>query len=212
MANRTKPIFSNNADISKNAYMNWQISSYNMVNNLIVLENGFEDAAKQMMQSILTDNQLKQADVLIFPIMYSIDQSIELYLKAIIYNLEQLETGKLNNYKTHDIRSLFGTMTALIKKQERTTKGLQAYLKPIEEYIDELYSHIVNSKGKIQMDFARYPFDTNRNPHFYACTMENVVVDIENLLSRYSKIVDCLEGLYCMYAEKLEERNEICHN
>ena len=164
------------------------------------------------MKSVLDDNGSKQADVLIFPIMYAIDQSIELYLKAIIYNLEQLETGTPNNYKTHDIQSLFTTMMSLIKKQEQKTKGLQPYVAPLKEYIEELYSYIVNSKGKVQMDFARYPFDTDKNPHFYVYTMKNVVVDVENLLNRYAGIIDCLEVLYYMYAAKLEAEYEMPDN
>ena len=176
------------------------------------LESGFEEAAKQMIESILADNSLKQADILIFPIMYAVDQSIELYLKAIIYNLEELETGAPNNYTTHDIRSLFTTMMSLIKKQEQKTKGLKAYVAPLKEYIEELYSYIADSKGKMKMDFARYPFDTDRNPHFYVCTMENVVVDVENFLNRYSEIMSCLEGLCCMYAANLEAKNEVWDN
>lgn len=209
MGKNIKPIFSYNADVSKNAYMNWRICEHNVAENLVVLESGFEDAAKQMMESILADNSLKQADVLAFPIMYAIDHSIELYLKAIIYNLEQLETGVANNYKTHDIQILFSTMLSLIKKQELKTKGLQAYVAPLKEYLDELYAHIADSKGKMRMDFARYPFDTDRNPHFYVCAMENVVVDMENLLNRYSEITDCLEGLCCMYDTKLEAKSKM---
>ena len=212
MEKNNKPIFSYNPDISKNAYMNWRIRGYNIADNLMVLESGFEDAAKQLMKSVLDDNGSKQADVLIFPIMYAIDQSIELYLKAIIYNLEQLETGTPNNYKTHDIQSLFTTMMSLIKKQEQKTKGLQPYVAPLKEYIEELYSYIVNSKGKVQMDFTRYPFDTDKNPHFYVYTMKNVVVDVENLLNRYAEIIDCLEVLYYMYAAKLEAEYEMPDN
>ena len=209
MEKNNKPIFSYNPDISKNAYMNWRIYGHSIADNLVVLESGFEDAAKQMMESILTDNRLKQADVLIFPIMYAINQSIELYLKAIIYIFEQLETRTPNNYKTHDIKSLFNTMMSFIKKQEQKTKGLQAHVAPLKEYIKELYSHIVNSTGKAQMDFARYPFDIDRNPHFYVCTIENIVVNIENLRNRYLEIMDCLGSLYCMYNAKLEAKCEI---
>lgn len=59
---------------------------------------------------------------------------------------------------------------------------------------------------------ARYPFDTDRNPHFYVCTMENVVVDVENLLNRYSEIMNCLEDLYYMYDAKLQAKYEILDN
>ena len=207
MQEKLKPILSYNADISKNAYLNWRIAGHNIAGNLTILAESFENAAKELMQSVLRDNRLKQADSLIFPIMYSVDQSIELYLKAIIYNIECLTTGQPNNYTTHDIQSLFNTMISQIKKKEIKTKGLQAHVSVLQEYIDELYSYIKSGDGKAQLDFARYPFDTDRNPHFYVCAHENVVIDIENLLDRYSKIMDCLYGLYCMYDAELEALN-----
>ena len=98
MQEKLKPIFSYNADISKNAYLNWRIAGHNIAGNLTILAESFENAAKELMQSVLRDNRLKQADSLIFPIMYSVDQSIELYLKAIIYDIECLTTGQPQNY------------------------------------------------------------------------------------------------------------------
>ena len=214
MKQKAKSIFSFNSDISKNAYMNWRFCGNNIAENLVVLENGFESAAKQLMKSILDDNTSKQADVLIFPIVYAIDHSIELYLKAIICNLEQLQTEKSQNWKTHDIRKLFNTMVSLISKEKVDKKMLEERISPLKEYIDELYSYITDKdekekekkEGKPQMDFARYPFDTERNPYFYVCATNNVVIDIENLLSRYSDIMERLEGIYLMYEVELEER------
>ena len=46
MEKNNKPIFSYNPDISKNAYMNWRIYGHNIADNLVVLESGFEEAAK----------------------------------------------------------------------------------------------------------------------------------------------------------------------
>ena len=42
--------------------------------------------------------------------------------------------------------------------------------------------------------------------------MENVVVDVENLLNRYSEIMNCLEDLYYMYDAKLQAKYEILDN
>ena len=46
MEKNNKPIFSYNPDISKNAYMNWRIYGHSIADNLVVLESGFEEAAK----------------------------------------------------------------------------------------------------------------------------------------------------------------------
>lgn len=203
-----KKIFSYNLDINKNAYMNWQIQEDDFTGNLVVLAKGFKLSAEKLMEDILIDNRLKNADILIFPIMYSIDQSIELYLKATIFEIEKLTGQNCDNYVTHNIQLLLETLLSKIKKKETKTKGLQAHISPLKEYIDELYSYITPPKQKPKMDFARYPFDRDRNPHFYVCTTENVVIDIENLKECYEKMMECIESLYLMYQAELEEESE----
>lgn len=164
-----------------------------------------------MINTILTDNSDKKADALIMPILYSIDQSIELYLKAIIRLLEELSNGKVSNYTSHDIAELKKQMVGKIRDKEAKSKGLEKHLKPISDFIDELYAKIKgkNAKGKdvIKIDFARYPFDTDGNPHFYIEDMGNVVIDIENLNGRFEEICDCLDALYMMYESEKENRN-----
>lgn len=164
-----------------------------------------------MINAILTDNSDKRADALIMPILYSIDQSIELYLKSIIRLLEELSIGTVSNYASHDIAELEKIMVGKIRKKEIKTKGLEKQLKPVSDFIDELYVKIKskNEKGKdvIKIDFARYPIDTNGNPHFYVEASENVVIDIENLNGRFEAICDCLEALYMMYESERENHN-----
>ena len=206
MVKKLKPIFSSNSDIYKNAYMNWRTSRYDEVGNLKVVSEGFQYAATTMLENILRDNSCHQADSLIFPILYSIDQSIELCFKAILDELDLLEEKKPNNYMHHDIRLLYNTMVSQINRKETKTKGLQSALKDISEYINELYKQIGCEKPKL--DFARYPFDTDRNPHFYVCSTENVVVDLENLLERFNRMMDALDGIYLMYRHEIEVKEE----
>ena len=225
MSEELKKIFSYNPDISKNAYMNWRTFDNDTPYNLIVLAHGYRDAAKVLMKSILDDNSEKQADSLIFPICYSINQSIELYLKAILWKIETITNGKPCNYKKHDIQGLLNNLLGQIKRKEVKTKGLENRVKSLKEYINELYSYIKDDKksekdkkdkknkkgkknrkgkGKPKLDYARYPFDRDRHPFFYVVESGNVVIDIENLLARYDDMIDCLEGLYCKYDMELE--------
>ncbi len=203
----SKMIFSYNSDISKNAYMNWRTNETDIPNNLFVLAEGFSKAAKLLMAEIIEDNLDKKADCIIFPIIYSIDHSIELYLKAIIRAIEIIEKKKISNYKTHDIKALLNTMISLIEKKEIKTKGLQRHIEPVESYINELYSliRVDESKKGLKIDFARYPIDTDERPHFYICDLNNVVIDIENLMERHQKIQVCLESLFYKYQRELEE-------
>lgn len=204
-----KSIFSCNEDVNKTAYMNWRTHSWDSVGNLVVIAEGFEQAAKRLITGVLIDNSSKDADILIFPILYSIDQSIELYLKAILYKLEFLDSKKPSNYTTHDILQLFMEMKSKVQNRHGNKQEFAVYLSGLQEYLDELYKYIrPQGVRKPAIDFARYPFDTNRNPHFYVATTENVMIDLENLLSRIEEIFDILDGLYLMCEEELEALQE----
>lgn len=202
-----KAIFSGNSVISKNAYLNWRTSKYDIPRNLFVLGESYSNSAIALMKLIIEDNKDKKADSLIFPILYSIDQSIELYIKAILREIETLNGSIISNYSSHDIKLLLDTLVGAIKKKD-SGKGLENYIRPLNLYIKELYQKISssNSKGKskVNMDFARYPIDTEGNPHFYVDEIENVVIDVENLLSRFLKIKDILEGMFMQYEDELE--------
>lgn len=203
----SEALFSYNSDIGKNAYMNWRTDKKDQTHNLYVLASDFAEGVTTMINAVLLDNRDKKADALIMPILYSIDQSIELYIKAIIRLLEELSGGPISNYKHHDIAMLKNTLVGKIREKQTTTKGLEKHLKPVSDFIDELYSKIKctgeNGKDVIKIDFARYPFDTEGNPHFYIEEPENVVIDVENLSSKFEEIRNCLESLYLTYeAEK----------
>lgn len=207
----SEALFSYNPDVGKNAYMNWRTDSKDQTHNLYVLASDFAEGAETMINAILSDNKDKKADALIMPILYSIDQSIELYIKAIIRLLEELSGGSISKYKHHDIAMLKDSLVGKIKEKQTTTKGLEKHLKPVSDFIDELYSKIKckdgNGKDVIKIDFARYPFDIEGNPHFYIEEPGNVVIDIENLSSKFEEIRNCLESLYLMYESEKENLN-----
>ena len=160
-----------------------------------------------MIEKILLNNMDKKADALIMPIIYSIDQSIELYLKSVIHMLEELAGEIPSNYTSHNIEELKNQMVSKIKSKESKIKGLEKHLKPVSDFIDALYSKIKikdrNGKCKVKIDFARYPFDTNGDPHFYIEDPDNVVIDIENLKERFLEIRGCLESLYLKYKNEI---------
>lgn len=205
-----KDLFSHNTDIKKNAYLNWRTDRHDNAHNLYVLASDYADGAIALINCILVDNRDKKADALIMPIMYSIDQSIELFLKAIIREIEELEATIISNYKTHDIEDLLKIMVAHIKKKEVKTKGLEKHLKPVTSFISELYKQIKsndeNGHTSLNIDFARYPISPEGNPHFYVESTENVVIDVENLKSRFNEIRNSLESLYYMYEAERENR------
>ncbi|WP_105305248.1 hypothetical protein [Anaerolactibacter massiliensis] len=198
-----KDIFSYNIDLSRNAYLNWRTDKVDQAHNLYVLASDYADGAVSLVNVILEDNRDKKADALIMPIMYCIDQSIEVYLKAIIRRIEMITGDVRSNFKTHDIKELYNALKGHIKKKEVKTSGLQKHLLPLSTFIDELYSKIQttgeNGKDSLGIDFARYPIKADGTPHFYITADENIVIDIENLGRRFIEIRSCLESLYLMY-------------
>lgn len=205
-------IFSYNPDLSKNAYMNWRMQTGNdaIAANLTAIAEGFSQAALHLIEEIYKDNTDKKADALVFPIMYSIDHAIELYLKAIIYTLEALmdiETNP-NGYLTHDSKLLFDIVCTRIqeKEGEQKAKELQGLLHPVEDYIKELYSYI-QTENKPQMDFARYPLDPTGKAHFYVCASENVVINLECLRASFSEIFENFQNLFLMYYDELDKKS-----
>lgn len=203
-------IFEANRDISKNAYMNWNMIKDDIPHNLKELANSYANSAELMMSMVIENNIDKKADALIFPIFYSINQSIEVYLKSIIAEIEELEGNILCNYTTHDILELFNNLKSKIKKKEKKTKKLEATLRPLKEYIDNLYHYInvkdEDGKNKLYIDFARYPINTDGKPHFYITEKTNMIVNVEMLSTEYKKIHFLLEGLYAMYEEERESK------
>lgn len=206
----SKDIFSYNSDIYKNAYLNWRTDKHDDAHNLYVLASDYADGAIALINVILDDNCDKKADALIMPIMYCIDQSIEVFLKAIIREIEELTGDTVSNYKSHDINDLLTIMVSHIKKKESKTKGLEKFLKPVSSFIEELYKKIevVDGEGhrSLNIDFARYPISPEGKTHFYIEAEENVVIDTENLGIRFSEIRECLEGLYYMYEAERENQ------
>ncbi len=108
-------IFSYNLDINKNAYLNWDMDYNNDSSDLKVMADGFALAAERLMNNVFADNRDKKADILIFPILFSAYHSIELYLKAILYKIDQIQ-GNRKIHKGHDIKKLLEEMEKQIKK------------------------------------------------------------------------------------------------
>lgn len=208
-------LFSYNPDISKNAYLNWNTDKNDYAYNMYLLASDYADGAITLINSILIDNRDKKADALIMPVLYCIDQSIEVYIKAVLRKIEIITGSAESVYKSHDIKELLNCMTGMIKKKEIKTAGLQKHLSPVSSFIDELYPKIqvTDKDGRSfpGMDFARYPITTEGKPHFYISANENVVIDVENLGKRFVEIRECLEALYLMYeaeAEAFEEQSQ----
>ena len=211
-----KNIFSYNADYQKNAYINWRMNYQpdNIQNNFNILASGYSRAIKELLNLILQENRDKKADVLIFPILFSINHVIELYIKSIIIQFKILNGETTECKLTHDIHKLYIEMIELINKKEHDAIGLEKHLESLKQYIAELYEKIQEAdddkegKAKPKLDFARYPMDSAWEIQFYLRTRENIVVDVENLLKRFEEIEDSLESLFLKYEAEIDSKKE----
>lgn len=99
-----KKIFSYNKDINQNAYLNWRMETNSDSSNFYTMANSFANSTVLLLDSVLNDNSDKKADSIIFPIFYLADQSIELYLKAIIREIITTNSAEDKCPVTHDIK------------------------------------------------------------------------------------------------------------
>lgn len=208
-----KHIFSYNADIEKNAYLNWRTHKHEHVRNMIVIADGFMSSSILLTEQTIKDNVDKKADKLIFPILFNINHGIEVYLKAISWSLNTLNNKNTKDYfrKSHQLNSLLNDVKSLVNEFEYDTDKLQTFenmILPLENYINELYSlETIKNNGKKQSDitFPRYPLTFDDSPQFYINEYNNVVVDLENFLIVFNEIHKSLDRIASHYLYDFEE-------
>ncbi|MEC1825984.1 hypothetical protein ABE321_15060 [Bacillus paralicheniformis] len=208
--NKLKDIFSYNVDVNKTAYMNWRTEKHNHIHNMIVLADGFMESAIMLAEDVLNDNFNKKADIIIFPILFNTNHGIELYLKAITWSLNILMKSEYKIEGNHDIKQILSTVKSKVRKFEKEKEKKQQFLKLIDNldaYVKELNEKIEKAdlKKNDKMDFSRYPLTKEYIPHFYIGTFKNVVVDLENFISRMKEISKNLNLISCYYLYKFIE-------
>lgn len=202
-------IFKNNADIDKTAYMNWRTRKEQPIHDMIIIADGYMKAAIMLGRNCLEDNGDKKADIVVFPMLFSVNHAIELYLKSINWSLNMLLNIEESFCGGHDIRQLWSTVKKRGIKFEASKdkkKQFKKMTKDLEDYISELYEkidkeHNANVRMK-NMDFSRYPFNSDNKYHFYVENKENEVIDLVAFVETFEKIYDNLSCLAKYYEER----------
>ncbi|MTI47656.1 MAG: hypothetical protein FH761_07425 [Firmicutes bacterium] len=189
-----KKIFSYNIDVDKNAYMNWRTNKFSQIDNMITIADGFMKASISLAERALDQTFTKEADILIFPILFNANHAIELYLKAITWTLNVLLDKKYKIEGNHDIKQIFSVVQSRVREFESSKERKRQFkelTQNLVEYLSELFEKINSdsySNYKDNMDFSRYPFDQQYINHFYINEFDNVVVDLENFINRFKEI------------------------
>ncbi|MGN1183991.1 MAG: hypothetical protein ACI4R7_02060 [Oliverpabstia sp.] len=209
-----KEIFSYNVDVEKTAYMNWRTKHYDSIYNMIVIAEGFMESAILLAKAALKDNIDKKADIIVYPMLFNANHAIELYLKSITWILNILLKKEQKIEGQHDIQQIFQVVMKRMKEFEKDKERRTQFEKMVSGtkcYIDELFSKIADQDGKRKkdnMDFSRYPFNQKYVPHFYISQFDNVVVDLENFVTRFEEIGDNLNLIATHYLYDFLEADE----
>lgn len=205
---KMKKIFTSNLDINKTAYLNWRTEKHQPIHNMNVLADGYLKGALILSRQCLVDNNDKKADILIYPILFSVNQAIELYAKSICWSLNILLGYKSSYIENHDIRGILLTVKQKVNEFGFDSPGsgeqnFNEMIKPLDLYIDELYLKI-GKNGEINtafhnIDFSRYPINNRKENHFYVNEYDNIVIDLENFIDVFENIYDCLSRLAGYY-------------
>ena len=201
-----KPIFSYNVDIEKNAYLNWRTNPHDALHNMAVLAQGYAESATILARTAIYDTFDKKADVVIFPIIFSANHAIELYLKEILWcqyilldHNQKIEGGHNIRYLYTSVSNRMDDVFAKYPGLVETKKEYNKLTKNLKKYIQELYDKLMltDKKGNpmANMDFSRYPFSKDYQYHFYVKQTDNVVIDLENFIERFTEISDNLDSI-----------------
>lgn len=127
--------------------MNWRTEKHEPIHNMNVLAEGFFEGATLLIKTCLADNHDHKADGLIFPILFSMNQAVELYIKSICWSLGILLGYKEPFKADHDIRGIWYTAKERIKEfgfaEGRKETDFLEMIIPLEKYMDELYKRIM---------------------------------------------------------------------
>lgn len=168
-------------------------------------------SALMLLYVCLENNSDKKADELIFPILFNANQSIELYLKAIIWKANEvilsrenihneIDTKMDNSYfpNSHDLNELHGYARKKIGTiSDEYKNDFDKYAVTLKKYCKELSSlDFPEGKGSAVSEFTRYPISHNKKDFFYTEKGKSVAIDLENLYTKLKKINDILDTLY----------------
>lgn len=181
-------IFSYNKDLKKNAYLNWRTQSGEDFTNFQVLGDGYLMSSEILIKDCIENNIDNRADVVIFPILHGAIHGIEVYFKS-IHNLIAIWLKDEVKYRGgHNINQLYFEVYKILERLNKDHSELFDYtqfksdLSVIKEFIDDIYSKTPET------EFVRYPMSKKRMDFFYVDSYENVVVNLELLLSKVSRI------------------------
>lgn len=194
----------------RNAYINWRMDKNDRAINYGAMAEGYHLAAIRLLDSLIEDNSFHDADVVIFPILFSGHQSVELYLKAVGILIS--EAGGNNPWEaeikdSHNIQRLLDSLNSKLPNNEKLIKVKAT--KSLFDFIDLCKQLGDDSAGDYFVDFARYPEQfakKSKTRASYPFVLEEgkFVFDLTNTKLIIDETCELLGGLYAQWLDRAQ--------
>ena len=159
------------------AYLSWRMNHSNASSNYQEMGEGYFVSAIIILEQCLNENRDRKGDAVIFPTLFNIEQAIELYIKAFIKLATENSIQMNFRIRSHDIRRLLNDFKTAISVCDDTIKNIALKdIAVVEKFIDLFFDKTTDCT------YARYPYDTRADGHFYVKSDHNIIVDMEKLI------------------------------
>lgn len=189
------------------AYMSWRMCSREESDCYKEQGEAYIVSAIILLEQCLIDNRDRKGDAVIFPILFNIEQGIELFLKAYLILISKYVVDYELPKKNHNLKGLISSFEKVMTdlNQDTAATGLCGFIN-IKIFVDLLF------ENSDDCTFARFPYDIKDHKHFYVDSRESIIVDMKNLSEWIKSIFYILDRNYIQLKdifEKQEKGNQL---
>lgn len=203
--------FTYNDDMSKTAYLNWNVLKNDQAQMLAEFGCAYFNSSFILLNHCLNKNKTDIiADDLIFPIIFNITHGTETYLKASLINFKAFLKDKYEtNENGHKINLLIKELKSIIIACKTKINNDFDYkqLKRACDIIDS-FIKVANIEDE-NFTYSRYPINEKGAPFSYTDNSKNTVVDMERLLEEMIVVYNMLDFLYNKSSNILNNQKDI---
>ena len=191
-------------------FLNWRMNLNDRESNYATMADGYRLAVRRLFNSLLDDNSLHEADAVIYPVIFCAHQCAELYLKAIIIALSEVQgrnpwAESIPN--THSFNELIDAVNKKFDNKDEClirNPGTETFYKMLD-----LFNQLGVTDSYYHPDFARYPENAPTKNHprkeYPFVTDDSLVFHIQELANILNDGCEFIEGWYLSFAHQLDD-------
>ncbi len=194
----------------KYAYLNWRMYKYDRVQNYAAMAEGYQLAASRLLNSLLENNVGHDADAVVFPILFSAHQALELYLKATIIAVSEangLVDKSIEMPKEHKLDSLISSLNSRIENDSERLKK-NKHTRPLFELCDLLKDVGSDEKNGYFPDFARFPESSKAHAYLYVKN-DKFVFELSELKRKIDEGCTFISGYLAQWQDRAQSMNDL---